>query len=283
MFETFSRSWELVKASWRVLRSDKELLVFPIVSSLGVFLVTLVFALPLAGTGFFADSRNPGEGISLAGAIVGFLFYVVAYSVIFFCNTALVSAALIRLDGGDPTLNDGFRSASERAGAILGYAVIAATVGTILNAISSRAGFIGQIVISIIGFAWNIATFLVVPILIVEKLGPIDAIKRSGQLLRQTWGEQLAGNFSIGTVFGLIAAAVIFLVGVPLIMIGASSGSPALIIAAIVLIVAVALVVGVLSSTLQGIFTAALYRYATEGSTGGFFDESLVKGAFKQK
>lgn len=284
MFETFSRSWELVKASWHVLRADKELIVFPIVSTLGMIVVTILFAVPAIGAGLFdAATQRGSDGNGALSTIVGFLFYVVTYTVIFFCNTALVSAAMIRLGGGDPTLSDGFRGASEHAGAILGYALIAATVGMILNTVARRAGFIGQIVISLIGFAWNVATFLVVPVLVVEKVGPIEAIKRSAQLLKSTWGEQLVGNFSIGTVFGLIGVAIVFVVGVPLFALGASSDSPGLFVAAIVIVVLAMIVIGVISSTLQGIYTAALYRYATEGTTGGFFDDATIRNAFRQK
>jgi hypothetical protein len=228
-----------------------------------------------------ADGRSSGGG--LGSYVVLFLFYVVSYTVIFYCNTALVSAAMIRLDGGDPTLSDGFRAASQHTPAILGYAVIAATVGTILNAISQRASFLGQIVISIIGFAWNVATFLVVPILVAERLGPIDAIKRSAQLLKATWGEQLAGNFSIGTVFGLIGVGIVLFVGVPLIMLGAASESPVLLVGAVALIFLAMVIIGVISSTLQGIYTAALYRFATQGTTGGFYDDAMIKNAFRQK
>lgn len=284
MFETFSRSWELVKASWGVLRADKELIVFPIVSSVVTLVISIPFLIPLWNSGVFdrmADGRSGDVGST--NYLLLFLFYVVSYSVIFYCNTALVSAAMIRLDGGDPTLSDGFRAASQRTPAILGYAVISATVGTILNAISQRASFLGQIVISMIGFAWNVATFLVVPILVAERLGPIEAIKRSSQLLKATWGEQLAGNFSMGAVFGLISVGIVFLVGVPLILLGASADSPALIVGAVALIFLAMVIIGVISSTLQGIYTAALYRFATQGTTGGFFDDAMIKNAFRQK
>lgn len=283
MFETFSRSWELVKASWRVLLSDKELVVFPIVSALGMLVVSLLFLVPLVSAGVFDYATGSSDGIGIAGIIVTFLFYVVAYTVVFFCNTALVTAALIRLDGGDPTLKDGFRGASERAGTILGYAVIAATVGTILNVISSRVGFIGQIVISLVGFVWNVATFLVVPVLIVEQVGPIEAVKRSAQLLKSTWGEQLVGNFSIGTVFGLLAFGAMVLIGFPLIALGASADSPVTILLAVVVVIVLVTVISVISSTLQGIYTAALYRYATQGTAGGFFDDATMQNAFRHK
>jgi hypothetical protein len=285
MFDSFSRSWALIQASWAVLRADKELVVFPIVSMIGMVIVTILFAVPALAAGIFDSALQGGRngGYNVASIVVGFLFYVVVYTVIFFFNTALVGAALIRLDGGNPTLSDGLSIAREHAVPILGYAIIAATVGTILNALSRRAGIVGQIVISIIGFAWNIATFLVVPVLVVERLGPIDAIKRSGQLLKTTWGEQLTGNFSISGVFFLIGIVLAFVVGVPLMAIASAADSTALIVLAVAIFVLILVAVGILSSTLTGIFTAALYRFATQGTTGGFFEDSLVRDAFRRK
>ena len=101
MFARLSNSWELVKASWAVLRADKELIVFPIVSSIALLIVSASFGLPMAFTGFFENlQEGPGQ---ILGVIVAFLFYVVQYTVIIFANSALVGAALIRLRGGDPT------------------------------------------------------------------------------------------------------------------------------------------------------------------------------------
>ncbi|MEO8397905.1 MAG: DUF6159 family protein, partial [Chloroflexota bacterium] len=213
---------------------------------------------------------------------VGFLFYVVLYSVIFFANTALVGAAMMRLRGEDPTLRDGFRIASSHAASIFGYAIISATVGVVLNTLSRRAGILGQIVISLIGFAWNVATYLVVPVLVVEKLGPIEAIKRSAALLRATWGEQLTGNFSMGGIFFVIGIIGTIILALPIFVLSGSN-SAALIALPIALMVIFWVALGIVSSTLQGIYTAALYRYATEGSTGGMFDDSLVQNAFRQK
>src|SRR5262249_1074067 len=136
----------------------------------------------------------------------GFVFYVVQYTIVFYCNSALVGAALIRLRGGQPTLGDGFRIANERFGSIVGYALVAATVGVILRQIAQR-GMIGRILGTGFGLAWNVATFLAVPVLVVEGVGPIEAVKRSSQLLKKTWGEQIVGNIGLGLVFGLLSVA----------------------------------------------------------------------------
>ncbi|MBN8619476.1 MAG: hypothetical protein J0L63_11260 [Anaerolineae bacterium] len=282
MFSSFSRSWELVKASWTVLRSDKELIVYPIVSFVGSIIVMITFAIPTIAAGIFDSiSRDGAEGIGVLGLIVGFLFYLVMYTVVIFSNTALVGAAMIRLEGGNPTLNDGFRIASQRLPKILGYAAISATVGMVLRAISERSGLIGQIVTSIIGFVWGVATFLVVPVLVMEDIGPWEAVKRSAGLLKKTWGEQLAANFSMGLIFGLLSVAIV-IIGMVLTAVLANV-SGALAVAAVVAMILTLIGISLVASALGGIYQAALYRYAAEGKSSDYFSAELIQGAFKEK
>jgi hypothetical protein len=280
LIEKLKNSWTLVKSSARVLREDKELLIFPIISVIGLLVVSALFIVPLL-FGSLLDSFFGGES-GIFGYIFLFFFYLVQYVVIFFANTALVSAARIRLQGGDPTVSDGFRIAASRLGSILGYALIAATVGLILKAFSDKSKGWGRFVISLIGFAWNVATFLVVPVLAAENVGPIEAIKRSVTLLKKTWGEQIIGNFGLGVVFNLIYA-LLFFVGIGLTAaVGFATDSlwPAVFMALffVILFALTALV----NSALSGIFTAAVYEYAANGRSNGFFEDSLVQNAFTQ-
>ena len=284
MLTRLSNSWELVKASVAVLRDDKELIIFPIISTVGVLLVTISFALPMIFAGVF-DSLISGQenNAGVISFIVAFLFYVAQYFVIIFFNSALIGAAMIRLRGGDPTLSDGFRIAFSHIGSIFGYALIASTVGIILRTISERSNFLGRIVVSLIGLAWNLATFLVVPVLVVEEVGPFEAVKRSAQLLRRTWGEQIVGNLSIGVFFGALTIAVIFLIVAPSVYLTIALENPVLIIVMSLLLVAVLVLIGLVSSTLSGIYAAAVYRFAAEGETGGYFQPELVQNAFRSK
>jgi hypothetical protein len=280
MFARVSNSWQLVKASAAVLRADKELVIFPIISMIGVLIVTVTFAIPLSMVGFFEAVAK--EGGQVLGFVVLFLFYVVMYCIIIFANTALVGAAMIRLDGGDPTVSDGLHIAVQRFGTILGYALIAATVGMILRAIRERGGILGQIASSLLGFAWNLATFLVVPVLVVEDVGPIDAIQRSARLLKRTWGEQIVGNLSIGLVFVLIGI-IVTLLGLPVIALAVATGSVAVILPVVLLFILALVTVGLLGSTLSGIYSAAVYRYAVDGETGGFFSVEMIEDTFRIK
>jgi hypothetical protein len=249
-------------------------------------IVTAVMLIPLSASGLLtaAESGEVGQGQAVFGLILAFIFYFLMYTVIIFSNTALVGATLMRLNGEDPTVRDGFRIASERIGTILGYAGISATVGVILSIIrGDEDNFVGQIAASILGTAWNIITFLVIPVLVVENISPIDAIKRSGGLLRKTWGEQLVGTFSINAIFGLITFAVILFVGVPMFMLAGSTSSVVVIFVAVAIVVLLVMAISLLGAALNGVFQAALYKYATEGEVVSEFQGGLVSDAFQQK
>ena len=282
MFEKLSNSWELVKASAAVLRADKELLLFPVISAILSILVVVTFAVPAILAGVFASGSGDTGGFAATGYAGVLLFYVVQYFVIFYCNTALVGAALIRLRGGNPTVADGFRIAASRVGPILGYACIAATVGMVLRAVSERSGFLGRIVVGLVGFAWNLATFLVVPVLVVEDVGPLEAVQRSAAYLRKTWGEQIAGNLGMGLVFGLLSVGTLA-VGVVLLVAAAATKSAALIIVVAVCLLMAFVAIALVSSALSGVYTAAVYRYAAEGEVDGFFTPAMVSNAFRTK
>jgi hypothetical protein len=280
MFAKIKNSWNLIKASAAVLRADKELVVFPILSSIALLIVTASFAVPMFMAGLF-DQMLTGNS-QILYYIVLFLFYVVQYTVIIFANSALIGAALIRLRGGDPTVGDGFRIAVQHFGNILGYALISATVGLILRWIADRSQTLGRIVVSLIGLAWNLATYLVVPVLVVENVGPFEAVKRSAKLLKQTWGEQIVGNFSIGLIFGLLSLLA-GLIGVPLFIWAAMAESIALMVFIGLATVLIWVLLSLISSTLNGIYVAAVYNYVAQGQTGGFFSEDMIQGAFRAK
>src|SRR5258708_4179419 len=279
MFTRLSRSWELVKASASVLRQDKELLLFPLISMGALVLVVASFALPVFGLGMLQSiSGGSDERISVGLYAVAFLFYFSQYFVIFFFNAALVGAAMIRLDGGDPTFSDGMRIATSKIGAIAGYALVAATVGMILRAIQERVGFIGRL----LGAGWTVATYMVVPVLVARDVGPIEAVKESTALLKKTWGENVIGQVGLAAAFGFIFFGVM-LGGMALVVAAFASQSLFLIVTAFVVVILAIGITGLLQSALTGIYAAALYRYATTGKSTQGFDSGAMKLAFAPK
>jgi len=274
-----------MRASWEVLKQDKELLVFPLLSALGCMLVLASFAAPiLALTDWQAAGESMAAGTveSMSGSdgtlsseqvlhMLGlFLFYCCNYCVIIFFNAGLVACAEIRMEGGDPTVSEGIRAAWARLPAILGWAVVAATVGLVLRMIEERSNFVGKIVAGLLGVAWSLTSFLVVPILVIENEGPVSALKRSASMLKKTWGEQLIGNFSFGLIFLLLA-----LPGILFLFLGIAANSVALIVGAVVYFTVISLA----QSALQGIFQAALYLYMRDGKAPEGFDTSALQAS----
>jgi hypothetical protein len=278
----FSRSLELARASWSVVRADKELLLLPVMSVISLVVILGSLVAPFAALGGFrpgAGTVDPGTGSTLAALA----FYMVAYSITLFFNTALVGAAMMRMDGGNPRLSDGLRIAWERKGRILGYACIAATVGLLLRSLEQRVGWVGRLVVKLIGVGWALATFLVVPVLVTRDLGPVEAVKESAELLKRSWGENLIGNVGLGFVFAVayfgLAIATFFAF-----VLTAQSGRPLLITAVILLGIVAFLAVSALHATMQGVYSAALYRYATDQTTPlPGFGPDLLQSAFAPK
>ena len=281
MFARFARSWALAQECIDVLMADKSLLVFPLLSSIAMVLIIGSFAIPLIPAFGFLAGHGSDHVVSALAYVALFIFYWLQYTVVIFFNTALVEVAMRRFDGQEATLSDGLRRAWSRLPMIMGYALIAATVGTLLRFIAERVGLIGKLVIGLIGFAWSVATALVVPVLAAENIGPIDVIGRSAELIKKTWGEQIIGNAGIGMVFFLASLLGIMCGGFLVIAAFASHQAVAGVVLLILLILGIGLL-SIASSALQGIYSAALYRYANGKPTLGI-DQALLGSAFQPK
>jgi len=280
----FSRSWELVKQSFAVLRSDKQLMLFPILSAISCLFVTI-----LIGTGGVL-MMLPGRAAALASGerfnpnqspvflLAMFTLYVANYFVIVFFNVALVGVANSRLMGGTWTFRDGIELAWARKGTILQWALVAATVGMILRTIEERMGVIGRLIMRIVGVAWTLACYFVVPVLAFEDLTPMEAVKRSWKLFRDTWGEKVIGGFS----FSLISM-LLMLPGIGLWIAGMMIGGVSGFAIGLCLMILYVLMLSVFMSAVQGVFNAALYRYACFKQVPPAFDQTLVASAWAPK
>ena len=273
MFQRMSRGWKISKQSFRVLRLDKELLMFPLFSGLACLVVMASFIVPLWGL----DVAEVDGGSPLVYLVL-FAFYFSNYFVIIFFNSALIACAIIRFRGGDPTVGDGLSVAMSRVPYIFGWALVAATVGLILRVIESNSEKVGRFVAGLLGMAWSASTYFVVPVLVVEKTGPIEAIKRSFAVLRKTWGESLGANFGTGLMVFLMTLAALLPLGLGLIL-----GHPIAIIVGVVTTVLLIILISLISAAVNAISIAALYLYAAEGSVPENFDDQLLHEAFVQK
>jgi hypothetical protein len=161
---------------------------------------------------------------------------------------------------------------------IAGWALIAATVGFLLKMIEDRSEKVGQIVAAIMGSAWGLVTFLVVPILVVEQKNPFVALKESTKLLKQTWGERIMLNFSFGTIM-----LVLLLPAVGVMYLAFMSHSAVTMIVCGAVVVAYFILLSLVQSALEAIFQTAIYFYARHNLVPAGFDEGDLQTAIAQR
>lgn len=290
------RTWALMSQSFAVLRADKKLLLFPFLSTLALLAVDAPMLASLAQVyqtgGWDAVDKwthTPQNSVAL------FLLYWASYSIVVFFNSALMGCASVRLEGRGPTLADGWNTALARLGSIIVWSLIAATVGYALSLLEERLR-LPRVADKLIDFGWTMASFFVVPVLIFENLGLIDSLKRSSELVRQRWGEEVVSDFSFGTVYTVLAlpGIVIIVAGMALvgirsmfrtlqpfgIGIGVPPASPVPLLAVGVAYLGFLMIV---FSAVESIFVVALYRYATTGGAGRAFAPAAVETAFRQR
>src|SRR5687768_5439087 len=279
MFSTVQRSYAIFRQSLSVLRQDTEILIFPVLS--GIFTILAFAGIVFGGvvTGTFQRLAESGDR-SLEANVLGygalFVWYFVSWFIVLFFNVGVVACARIRLEGGDPTVSDGFRAARENLGRIVMWALVSATVGLILRVIAERSKLIGALIAKFLGAAWAIATYFVVPVMIFEKRGPKDSMTASTQLIRKTWGESLVAAAGVGIVMMLFGMA-----GLVLPVIGFFI-SPTAAVIGLAAMILYWIVLSIISSALTGIYRTGLYLYATKGNATPALD-GFAAGAFASK
>jgi hypothetical protein len=264
----FCMTWNLVSQSFRLLRSDKKLLVFPVLSAIGAAALALPFLLALFG---MRSAGGPHWGPNTW--LFVFLWYWGATFITIFFNCALAACVQLRFAGQESTLADGLRRAASRVDTIFMWSLVSATVGQIARAVEERAGWTGRLIIGAFGLGWGMATYLVIPVLVMEDAGVMDSVRRSSSLLRQTWGEQLISGIAFGWL-GLLFA----IPGVVLGVLGAN-GYPIFIVPAIAWF---ATMVAAFTAARE-IFTVALYRYATTGEPPNGYDAATLGSALRRR
>jgi hypothetical protein len=275
-FTRLSNGWELTKNSFKVLKENKELVIFPVLSGISLILITGSFIVAfLAAYGW--DTDNVGysdEGNMVLNIALTFVFYLVNYFVVIFFNMALIHCTRMYFHGEQVSIKKGLQFSVSRIGAIFTWSVFAATVGTILRMLQENLGVVGKIITGIIGIVWSVATFFVVPIIAYENVGPFDAFKRSANLMRKQWGESLVANFS----FALVQFIGVLVVSLALFFVGAII-HPFL---GVALAMLGAFVVMAIISATQTIFISAVY-HNINGDPVKHFNDGFANSLFNEK
>jgi Family of unknown function (DUF6159) len=272
-FTRLSNGWNIALDSFAVLKENRQLIIFPILSGISMVLVISSFVAVLFATGDWTTDTIRNQG-TVANYLYLFLYYVANYFIIVFFNTALVHCTHLYFRGEEVTVAKGLRFSMSRIGAIFSWALFAGTVGTLLRILQDRLGWLGKIIVGLTGVAWSIATFFVVPIIAYENLGPLGAFKRSATLMKEKWGESLGATFS----FGILQLLAIFLLAIPAFIIGYLVHP---VVGMMIFALGVFAVLVVMSAA-KVIFVSAIY-HNINGDPVKHFNQQLADNLFVQK
>lgn len=287
MFDKISRSWEFAKMSYRILWRHKELIVFPAVSMIAAMIVTASFFFPLAMTGTlwkwlaFMDTETEGGGGVLV-YVTAFLFYFCNYFVIVFFNVGLIANVFRAINGEATSISYGFAFAFRRLPQIVLWALVSAFLGVAIKALEKCHKKAGKIIAAVLGATWTALTYFVVPIIVVEGVGPVQAFKKSVATLRETWGTAVVGGFSLGMLgfLVLLPFLVLFAVLAFLAIGGKSIVGTAMALTGIFVLV---MLHAAITSAADMVFKALLYCHATGRSLPADVDSSELAFAFVAK
>ena len=282
----FKASRVLFSESWAVLKQDKEILWFPVISAI-LSIISLVavsaFFYILMLRNNFDFSKFGGEGAVLNASdkvyLYSFIFvcYIFVLFIVNFFQSGLFAIVQARFSGSNLSFKDGIASAKKNIGKIFVWSLISATVGVILQIIANSSKRIGQIVASLLGTAWNILTYFSLPALVVGGFGVVDSFKESASVIRKTWGETFILNFGVSAVL-TVATFIVFIFSAGLVFLFPSAG---MLVGVIIFFIIFAVCISVLSSTLNSIFKLALYNYARTGQVPVGFSPDVIKSAVK--
>ena len=268
-----SNGLNLARSSMTVLNQNRQLLLFPLLSTAALVILIGSFAL-IAITGERYSILDAASDGSFAAYLVIFIFYLINYGIVVFFNMALVHCTRMHFHGQSPTVADGLRFSLSRIGVIFSWAVLSATVGLLLNIVEDVLGRVGQIISGLLGIAWSVTTFFVVPVLAYENLGPLAAVRRSADIMKKKWGESLAAGFS----FGLLQFLAFVVCAIPVAILVNYDQETAAIITAVALFGFVVMVF----SAARVIVSAAVYEKMSDTPIP-VFDNGALDGLFISK
>lgn len=273
-FDRLGKGWRMGMASLKVIQKNKQLVLFPIISGVALILVVASFV-GITYASYGADFDQIANESTAVDYALTFLYYLICYFVIVFFNVGLVHCTRIYLQGGKPSFGDGVRFSMKRIPTILGWAVLSATVGLLLKAIQENSGTVGNIIASVIGVVWSIVTFFVVPVLAYEEVGPFEALKRSGKIMKEKWGESIGASFS----FGILSLVGILIIALPL---GLIFGMMHPVLGITIGVLIVFLIQSIVSSA-EMVFIATVYHNVVEEQPVDAFDSELIDDLFVHK
>lgn len=268
-----ARSWRLSGIAWRLVRSDRTILILAVLSSVfGAAGVALIYGL----SGMFSVHHHATDGRLALVTLI--LAYPLTFVSVFF-NTAIAAAASALLDGRRLSLHAALSVPARRIGQIALWSLFVTVVGVLIEQIASRLPFFGSLATRLVGLTWSLASMFAIPILATDGCSAPSCLKRSAGLVKKRWGEGISGNVIITAWTALAFVPTVVVIAVAF---AATRGQPGARAVTLALVVIAVVLVAAAGAVVRQTFGVVLYRYATTGSAVGGFAASDLQAPFSR-
>jgi hypothetical protein len=275
----FKRTKDLASTSWKVVKADRSLLRFPIQSFfVGLVIIAVTGAAIFAFFAPYLDDDDIPIFSFIGAGIVGLLGVLLLTWVTYLFSGGLIAAAHLRLTGGAGGYADGMAMARAQSGPLFKWGLMNLTVGLILGAVQEAGDWVGDLASALAGMAWQVVTWLALPVIVIEGKGPIEAVKTSATMLKSTWGERLIASAGFGLL--VLAATLPFLL---VTILGLFLFNGILFLGGFLLMILAFIAAQIFTSAMSGVFRAALYHYAKTGEDSTYFTQEELDSAFRPK
>ena len=277
----FRRGLRLVGIGFAMVRDEPGLMAVPVVAFLiqlaviGIGTLVLLPVIRSASRATDAAGGSTANAIHLSPAqwlvVVAVGVAVTFVSVV--SHATIIARVMARFHGERISNVRAAAAALTKSPHLLAWAFINYVVIRVLRSVGRR-GILGLLLGSLLRAGWMLASFFVVPVILFEDRGAASSIKRSVQLCRARWGENVIGNSTIG-IIGFAAVVVDVVVAVVL----GSVFAPLGVAVGAIGLVAIVLVVTVASAA----FNAALYWFAVTDQTPGRYSVDDLNSAYRRR
>lgn len=263
--ESFSKGWNFLKQAWQMALADKDLIKPSFYALFVGFIVSLVGVIPivLAALLLGTESMIGRAVLGVFGALLVFAQYAVTY--IFSAMT--VKLIYDYLSHGDGRIDQAWQIVQRDWLDILSLAAASTLVNMVKNWVKGNGrnrNFIRESIANLIDTVWTEATFLVLPIMVVEDENLKDGLKRATYIAKNNL--LLIGISAIGVrwVTGLIGFVLVVIgivlgLGIALPLVSIAGASTGLVIAGIILGVLVASIF-FMAANVIGSYTSTAYH-----------------------
>jgi hypothetical protein len=252
MAMSITNGGQLMRDSFAVVRRNRALLWFPVISSVCLALTACFWI--YEGAWLYVVHGPALLFVPLV--LIG--LYSVTFVGVFF-SVALAATAAEVLGGGEPSLRDGVNVSWSQIGGIAGWAAQSILVALVLGLVENVNRWVGRAA----QVAWGFATIFVVPLIALEGLDAGSARQRSFGLAREQWRAETGG---LGLLqVALFVPALFFALAAKLLSAGDVHSMTSKALLGVVLLCGFG--VAVTAGVVRQVFAVELYRQAAAAET----------------